>query len=168
MKNELAIWISNLQMCCWVLTWNQKSQILVYPGYLMEISPQYSLWTCLEPRKLYLPLVCVLNFVNYAMKFISLKPCFISCRGYIAPELIDKQKISLKSDIFSLGIIIERLLTGIYENITETVSVIFLIFPVPSDTIIIYSTIYIAFMQVHYPHEKSYNWGRRSVESYKF
>ncbi|KAG2556763.1 serine/threonine-protein kinase Nek11-like isoform X1 [Panicum virgatum] len=40
--------------------------------------------------------------------------------GYIAPELIDKQKISLKSDIFSLGIIIERLLTGIYENITET------------------------------------------------
>jgi serine/threonine protein kinase len=40
--------------------------------------------------------------------------------GYIAPELIDKKKISLKSDIYSLGIIMERLMKGIYENITES------------------------------------------------
>ncbi|XBI97384.1 hypothetical protein VPH35_017761 [Triticum aestivum] len=33
-------------------------------------------------------------------------------RGYIAPELIDKGEISFKSDIFSLGIIIIKLLTG--------------------------------------------------------
>ncbi|KAG2563345.1 cysteine-rich receptor-like protein kinase 25 [Panicum virgatum] len=39
--------------------------------------------------------------------------------GYIAPELIDKQKISFKSDIFSLGIIMARLLTGSNGSITE-------------------------------------------------
>uniref|UniRef100_K3ZIE1 non-specific serine/threonine protein kinase n=1 Tax=Setaria italica TaxID=4555 RepID=K3ZIE1_SETIT len=39
--------------------------------------------------------------------------------GYIAPEFIDKQKISFKSDIFSLGIIMTRLLIGSNESIAE-------------------------------------------------
>lgn len=50
--------------------------------------------------------------------------CFkllIACRGYIAPEIIDKGQISLKSDIFSLGQIMIRLLTGSTKTITENV-----------------------------------------------
>ncbi|XP_066337409.1 receptor like protein kinase S.2-like isoform X3 [Miscanthus floridulus] len=39
--------------------------------------------------------------------------------GYIAPELIDKNTISFKSDIFSFGIIMARLLTGSNGSITE-------------------------------------------------
>ena len=52
----------------------------------------------------------------------------ISCRGYIAPELIDKNTISFKSDIFSLGIIMARLLTGSNGSITELVRIIYLTF----------------------------------------
>ncbi|KAI4977059.1 hypothetical protein ZWY2020_050666 [Hordeum vulgare] len=37
-------------------------------------------------------------------------------RGYIAPEIIDRGEISFKSDIFSLGIIIIKLLTGSANN----------------------------------------------------
>jgi len=52
----------------------------------------------------------------------------ISCRGYMARELIDNQKISSKSDIFSLGIIMARLLTGSNGSITELVRIIYLTF----------------------------------------
>lgn len=48
-------------------------------------------------------------------------------RGYIAPEIIDKGEISFKSDIFSLGIIIIKLLTGSdhheFENWHESIDV---------------------------------------------
>ncbi|XP_039853417.1 uncharacterized protein LOC120711821 isoform X3 [Panicum virgatum] len=37
---------------------------------------------------------------------------FFGTLGYIAPEFIDKQQISFKSDIFSLGVIIINLLSG--------------------------------------------------------
>lgn len=39
--------------------------------------------------------------------------------GYMAPEYIDKGEISLKADIFSLGTIMKRLLTGSNDSITE-------------------------------------------------
>lgn len=35
-----------------------------------------------------------------------------SCRGYTAPEYIDKGKMSVKYDVYSLGIIIIELVTG--------------------------------------------------------
>ncbi|CAO2193027.1 unnamed protein product [Urochloa humidicola] len=48
-------------------------------------------------------------------------------RGYVAPEFIDKQQISLKSDIFSLGVIMINLLTGcngcIMENWHTTIDI---------------------------------------------
>lgn len=34
------------------------------------------------------------------------------CRGYIAPEFINSGVITIKSDIYSLGIIIIEILTG--------------------------------------------------------
>jgi len=46
----------------------------------------------------------------------------------MARELIDNQKISSKSDIFSLGIIMARLLTGSNGSITELVRIIYLTF----------------------------------------
>ncbi|KAF8691992.1 hypothetical protein HU200_039937 [Digitaria exilis] len=44
---------------------------------------------------------------------------FFGTLGYVAPEFIDKQQISLKSDIFSLGVIIINLLTGCHGPVTE-------------------------------------------------
>ncbi|GJN04854.1 hypothetical protein PR202_ga22430 [Eleusine coracana subsp. coracana] len=52
--------------------------------------------------------------------------------GYMPPELITEGKISSKSDIFSLGIIMRRLLMGSdNENNTENVRTIFLNFLIP-------------------------------------
>lgn len=52
-------------------------------------------------------------------------------RGYIAPEFIDKGEISYKSDIFSLGIIMIKLLTGSNKFNIENVRIIFLMSLVP-------------------------------------
>jgi serine/threonine protein kinase len=41
-----------------------------------------------------------------------LKSIILSHRGYIAPEQIDNGELSFKADIYSLGIIIMRLLIG--------------------------------------------------------
>ncbi|GJN27876.1 hypothetical protein PR202_gb15932 [Eleusine coracana subsp. coracana] len=41
--------------------------------------------------------------------------------GYIAPELLEKGQISPKSDIYSLGIIVTKLILGSNEIITENV-----------------------------------------------
>jgi serine/threonine protein kinase len=35
-----------------------------------------------------------------------------SCRGYIPPEYIDAGLISIKFDIFSLGVVIIKMMTG--------------------------------------------------------
>lgn len=37
--------------------------------------------------------------------------CILSCRGSIAPELINSGEISFKSEIYGLGVIITKLLT---------------------------------------------------------
>lgn len=37
---------------------------------------------------------------------------FHTCRGYIAPEYINDGKITIKSDIYSLGVIIKDLVKG--------------------------------------------------------
>jgi serine/threonine protein kinase len=44
-----------------------------------------------------------------------------SCRGYCAPEYLHHAKMSAKSDIYSLGVIIIELVTGSKEepNITK-------------------------------------------------
>ena len=49
----------------------------------------------------------------------------IACSGYIAPEYIDQGEISLKTDIFSLGIIMIRLLVGYNDTIIENVRIIY-------------------------------------------
>lgn len=49
----------------------------------------------------------------------------IAFRGYLAPELIDKQQVSVKADIFSLGIIMINILTGRNGGNVENVSIIF-------------------------------------------
>ncbi|KAF8673279.1 hypothetical protein HU200_048835 [Digitaria exilis] len=51
--------------------------------------------------------------------------------GYIAPEMIDGHKISFKSDIYSLGIIMKRLLMGTHEYIPQNVRRIYLYFLKP-------------------------------------
>jgi serine/threonine protein kinase len=45
-----------------------------------------------------------------------LQPIIYICRGYIAPEMIEKGEISFKSDIFSLGVIFINLLTRSDNN----------------------------------------------------
>jgi serine/threonine protein kinase len=49
----------------------------------------------------------------------------IACRGYIAPEFIDKGQISFKNDIFSLGVIMINLLSGHDGCIPEKVRIIY-------------------------------------------
>jgi serine/threonine protein kinase len=49
------------------------------------------------------------------------------CR-YIAPEYIDKGEISFKSDIFSFGIILIKLLTGNIKHDYENIRSIYLKF----------------------------------------
>ncbi|KAK3119087.1 hypothetical protein QOZ80_9BG0713560 [Eleusine coracana subsp. coracana] len=44
---------------------------------------------------------------------------FFGTLGYLAPEFIDQRQISFKSDIFSLGIILIRMLSGNTEDITD-------------------------------------------------
>ncbi|KAF8700219.1 hypothetical protein HU200_034597 [Digitaria exilis] len=51
--------------------------------------------------------------------------------GYIAPEMLKHNKISFKSDIYSLGIIMKRLLMGSHGYITENVRRIYLYFLKP-------------------------------------
>lgn len=57
---------------------------------------------------------------------VKLQSVMLPCRGYIAPEIIDKGEISFKSDIFSLGIIIIKLLTGSDHHEFENVRRIYL------------------------------------------
>jgi serine/threonine protein kinase len=38
------------------------------------------------------------------------------CRGFLPPEFINKQVISKEYDIFSLGAIIRRILTGVMDK----------------------------------------------------
>lgn len=63
---------------------------------------------------LLLPSGCICLYYNHVCN-IS-----VSCRGYKPPEFIDKQVISIKSDIYSLGIIIIEIMTGTkYDKYSE-------------------------------------------------
>ncbi|GJN25497.1 hypothetical protein PR202_gb13331 [Eleusine coracana subsp. coracana] len=45
--------------------------------------------------------------------------------GYIPPEFINRQEVSFKSDIYNLGILMIRLLTGSNDNIIENVQILY-------------------------------------------
>jgi serine/threonine protein kinase len=46
-----------------------------------------------------------------------------ACRGYMAPEYINNGKITFKSDIYSLGVIIRDLVMGRYNDATSDLDV---------------------------------------------
>ncbi|CAL4991224.1 unnamed protein product [Urochloa decumbens] len=58
------------------------------------------------------------RFIDEKQSIIFATNCF-GALGYMAPEFIDKRQISLKSDIFSLGTIMTKLLTGSNDSIIE-------------------------------------------------
>lgn len=54
-----------------------------------------------------------------------------SCRGYISPEVIHCGRITFKSDMYSLGVIILEILTG-NEDYDVRIIVILLLCTIPS------------------------------------
>lgn len=87
----------------------------------MENSLQYSLQMLVEHCKLVLWAPQSFSLVPKLCKTVL---CYNPCsRGYMAPELIDNQQISCKSDIFSLGIIMKKILPQSDETPTENVRI---------------------------------------------
>lgn len=76
-------------------------------------------------------------YISFMQHFIILA-CF-SCRGYCAPEYQFNGKMSFKSDVYSLGVIIREMVTGTRNepNITIVRGVIILPLYIPKKSIIV-------------------------------
>ena len=87
----------------------------------MNRNPKLSLQIAAEPRKLHptTNIICFLSMVSIILA--ASQTLDVYCRGYMAPEYIDRGIISKKADIFSLGVIIVEIITGHrdYPNIGE-------------------------------------------------
>lgn len=58
----------------------------------------------------------LLKFDSLLCRNVALVVVVLSCRGYCAPEYQHHGKMSLKSDIYSLGVIMLELVTGSKEE----------------------------------------------------
>ena len=59
-----------------------------------------------------LSVIVKMNFLLQLCKASKLTHYLLPCRGYMAPEYINRGLITTKSDIFSLGVIIIEIVTG--------------------------------------------------------
>lgn len=101
-------------------------------GALEKNSPQWSpkiflehckfiLFGTMVPQYLYWNQTCGFRFLQRCVKSL------ITRRGYIAPEFIDKQQISYKTDIYSLGMMMINLLTRRTGSTTDNVRINFIL-----------------------------------------
>lgn len=104
----LYIGISKPATSYWTTTWTQKFQILVWPEYLeeMRFRPIHTKW--LEhskdtyiPDDFYPPLLVDWTYIS-----------MLFCSGYMSPEYAAEGLFSVKSDVFSFGVLVLEIVSG--------------------------------------------------------